>query len=109
MRRRAAEVSLTDALESDEEGGGVALMDILSEESDLDERLVIAEQAQKVRDAVNSVLEEREQQVIRLRYGLSGKPPMTQREAASLLGISRSYISRIEKKALEKLRLKLED
>ena len=109
MRRRAAEVSLTDALESDEEGGGLALMDILSEESDLDERLVIAEQAQKVRDAVNSVLEEREQQVIRLRYGLSGKPPMTQRETASLLGISRSYISRIEKKALEKLRLKLED
>ena len=84
-------------------------MDILSEESDLDERLVIAEQAQKVQDAVNSVLEEREQQVIRLRYGLSGKPPMTQRETASLLGISRSYISRIEKKALEKLRLKLED
>jgi RNA polymerase sporulation-specific sigma factor len=109
MRRRAAEVSLTDALESDEEGGGLALMDILSEESDLDERLVIAEQAQKVRDAVKSVLEEREQQVIRLRYGLSGKPPMTQRETASLLGISRSYISRIEKKALEKLRLKLED
>ena len=109
MRRRAAEVSLTDALESDEEGGGLALMDILSEESDLDERLVIAEQAQKVQDAVNSVLEEREQQVIRLRYGLSGKPPMTQRETASLLGISRSYISRIEKKALEKLRLKLED
>ena len=109
MRRKATEVSLTDALEADEEGGGMSLMDLLSEESDLDERLALAEQAQKVRNAVKNTLNEREAMVIRLRYGLNGKAPMTQRETAEILGISRSYISRIEKKALEKLRNKLED
>ena len=109
MRRKATEVSLTDALEADEEGGGMSLMDLLSEESDLDERLVLAEQAQKVRNAVKNALTEREEKVIRLRYGLNGRAPMTQRETAEVLGISRSYISRIEKKALEKLRDILED
>ena len=109
MRRKAAEVSLADALETDEEGGGLSLMDLLAEDSDLDERLVLAEQAQKVREAVSSSLDKREQKVIRLRYGLDGKAPMTQRETAEILGISRSYISRIEKKALEKLRLKLDN
>ena len=107
MRRKAAEVSLADALEADEDGTGLSLMDLLAEDSDLDERLVLAEQAQKVREAVGSTLDKREQKVIRLRYGLDGKAPMTQRETAEILGISRSYISRIEKKALEKLRLKL--
>ena len=108
MRRKASEVSLADALESDEEGGGISLMDLLAEDSDLDERLVLAEQAQKVREAVRNALDKREEKVIRLRYGLDGKAPMTQRETAEILGISRSYISRIEKKALEKLRNKLE-
>lgn len=108
MRRKASEISLADALESDEEGGGISLMDLLAEDSDLDERLVLAEQAQKVREAVRNALDKREEKVIRLRYGLDGKAPMTQRETAEILGISRSYISRIEKKALEKLRNKLE-
>ena len=109
MRRKAAEVSLADALEADEDGTGLSLMDLLAEDSDLDERLVLAEQAQKVREAVGSTLDKREQKVIRLRYGLDGKAPMTQRETAEILGISRSYISRIEKKALEKLRIELDD
>ncbi len=109
MRRKATEVSLADALEADEESGGLSLMDLLAEDSDLDERLVLAEEAQKVREAVSSTLDKREQKVIRLRYGLDGKAPMTQRETAEILGISRSYISRIEKKALEKLRIRLND
>lgn len=109
MRRKTTEVSLTDVLEADEEGGGLSLMDLLAEESDLDDRLVLAEQAKKVREAVGSVLDKREESVIRLRYGLDGKAPMTQRETAEVLGISRSYISRIEKKALEKLRIRLDD
>lgn len=109
MRRKVSEVSLTEALESDDEGGGLALIDLLTDDTDLDERLALAEQAQKLRAAVKSELDHREENVIRLRYGLDGKPPMTQRETAALLGISRSYISRIEKKALEKLRMKLKD
>ena len=109
MRRKVSEVSLTEALESDDEGGGLALIDLLTDDTDLDERLALTEQAQKLRAAVKSELDHREENVIRLRYGLDGKPPMTQRETAALLGISRSYISRIEKKALEKLRMKLKD
>ena len=109
MRRKATEVSLSDALEADEEGGGLALMDILSEDSDLDERLVLEEQAEKLRQTIDAALDPRERKVIQLRYGLGGNPPKTQRETADILGISRSYISRIEKKALSKLREKLDD
>lgn len=109
VRRKALEVSLSDALEADEEGQGLSLMDLLSEDSDLDERIVAAEQAKKVREAIQQELDAREASVIRLRYGLSGKAPMTQRQTAEKLGISRSYVSRIEKKALDKLRAKLED
>lgn len=108
MRRRAAEVSLTEALESDEEGGGLSLMDVLAQEDDLDERLALSEQAARLRKAVDTKLDPREAAVICSRYGLNGKPPMTQRETAQQLGISRSYISRIEKKALEKLRAVME-
>ena len=108
MRRRAAEVSLTEALESDEEGGGLSLMDVLAQEDDLDERLALSEQAARLRKAVDTKLDPREASVICFRYGLNGKPPMTQRETAQQLGISRSYISRIEKKALEKLRAVME-
>lgn len=109
VRRKALEVSLSDALEADEEGQGLSLMDLLSEDSDLDERIVAAEQAKKVREAIQQELDAREASVIRLRYGLLGKAPMTQRQTAEKLGISRSYVSRIEKKALDKLRAKLED
>ena len=109
VRRKATEVSLTDALEADEDGGGLALMDILSEEMDLDERLMLEEQSKKLYQAIDAELDAREQKVVRLRYGLGGKQPLTQRETAELIGISRSYISRIEKKALAKLREKMND
>ena len=109
VRRKATEVSLTDALEADEDGGGLALMDILSEEMDLDERLMLEEQSKKLYQAIDAELDAREQKVVRLRYGLGGKQPLTQRETAELLSISRSYISRIEKKALAKLREKMND
>ena len=103
-RRRATELSLTEALEADEDGGGRSLMDILAQEDDLDERVALAEMSKQLRKAITSSLDAREAEVIRLRYGLSGTPPLTQRETAARLSISRSYISRIEKRALEKLR-----
>ena len=108
MRRKASEVSLTDALEGDEDGHGLSLMDLLADDSDLDERLVKEEQAKKVREAIRIELDPREAEVIQLRYGLNDKAPMTQRETAAILGISRSYVSRIEKKALAKLKNRLD-
>lgn len=108
-RKRASELSLSEALDADEDGGGLTLQDLLSEESDLDERLSLKERAAALYRAVETVLDPREQQVVRLRYGLRGKLPLTQRETAEQLGISRSYVSRIEKKALQKLREALEN
>ncbi len=107
-RKRASELSLSEALEADEDGGGLTLQDLLAEEFDLDERLSLQENAAALRKAVETALDPREQKVVRFRYGLNGKPPLTQRETAQLLGISRSYVSRIEKKALEKLRSALQ-
>ena len=107
-RKRANELSLSEALEADEDGGGLTLQDLLSEEFDLDERLSLQELAAALRRAVETALDPRERKVVCLRYGLNGKLPLTQRETAGLLGISRSYVSRIEKKALEKLRAALQ-
>ena len=107
-RKRGLELSLSDALEADEDGGGLTLQDLLSEESDLDDRVSANEAAAALHKAVNTALDARERAVVRMRYGLGGQPPLTQREAAEKLGISRSYVSRIEKKALEKLRSALQ-
>ena len=104
VRRRASEVSLTEALETDDDGGGISLMDILAQEDDLDEKLYLAETAKLLRNTIDDVLDKREARVVRLRYGIDGNAPNTQRETAAIMGISRSYISRIEKRALEKLR-----
>ena len=104
QRKTAGDVSLNEALESDSEGNSLSLMDVLAVEDDLAERLSEREAARRLRECVDGVLEPREAEVIRLRYGLGGSAPLTQRECASRLGISRSYVSRIEKKAIERLR-----
>ena len=104
QRKTAGDVSLNEALESDSEGNSLSLMDVLAVEDDLAERLSEREAARRLRECVDGVLEPREAEVIRLRYGLGGSAPLTQRECAARLGISRSYVSRIEKKAIERLR-----
>ena len=83
------------------------LMDVVSEDVDLLEQISAQETVIQLRRAVDRCLTQQERFVIELRYGLSGKPPMRQREVAQITGISRSYVSRIEKKALEKLREEL--
>ena len=108
LKKSAGDVSLSDALDTDGEGDGLALMDTISCDQDMLEELSRREAVEQVRRAVDTVLEGREAEIIRLRYGLGGQMPMTQREVAARIGISRSYISRIEKKALERLRESLE-
>ena len=85
------------------------LMDVVAEDTDLLEQICSQEQAEQLREAVEQVLSPQERQVIVLRYGLDGQSPKRQREVAGLTGISRSYVSRIEKRALEKLRQALEE
>lgn len=108
MKKSAGDVSLSDTIESDGEGNSLSLLDTLAEESDMAEDVSVAELCRETRESVEKVLEPREAEIIRLRYGLNGKKPLTQREVADACGISRSYVSRLEKKALEKLRRTLE-
>ena len=109
QKKSAGDVSLSDALDTDGEGEGLALLDTIACDQDLLEDLSRLEAVEQVRRAVRTVLAGREAEVIRLRYGLDGKPPMPQREVAARIGISRSYVSRIVKKALERLRGSLEE
>ena len=109
QKKNAQDVSLFDSIETGADGAPLALMDVVSEDSDLLEQVSAKEMAVLLRWAMDSCLTAQERQVILLRYGLDGRPPQRQREVAEELGISRSYISRIEKKALGKLRKALEE
>ena len=108
QRKSAQDVSLSDYIETGTDGAALSLMDVVAEEGDLLERISTREQICQLREAVQSVLTEQEKQVVELRYGLTGCAPMRQREVSERTGISRSYISRIEKRALEKLRKAIE-
>lgn len=108
QRKLQGEVSLSDTLDADGEGNSLSLMDVIRVDDNMLEELSARDAGARVRVCVKQCLEPREQQVISLRYGLTGAPPLTQREIAQQCGISRSYVSRIEKKALEKLRTALE-
>ena len=99
---------MSDYIDSGSEGAALSLMDVVSEDDDLLERVTNRQDLEAVCRAVNTVLTPQERQVIILRYGLGGNPPQRQREVAKVTGISRSYVSRIEKRALEKLRQTLE-
>ena len=102
-KKLAAEVSLGESLGEDKDGNSISLMDILSSDILTEERVELSVLSEKLLEAVESCLTERERTVVVLRYGLYGRDPLAQRVIAKRLGISRSYVSRIEKKALEKL------
>ena len=104
QRKYQGDVSLSDSIDSDREGNALSLMDVISVDDDMLENLDARDACAKVRRCVASCLSGREAKVITLRYGLDGEGPRTQREIASSCGISRSYVSRLEKKALSKLR-----
>ena len=104
QRKSAQDVSLSDYIETVSDGAALSLMDVVAEDEDLLETISRRESVQAVCRAVKTCLTEQEKLVIELRYGLDGSPPLRQREVADKTGISRSYVSRIEKKALEKLR-----
>ena len=106
-RKRASDVSLSDALDTDPEGSVLSWMDLLAEDMELDARMAQQDAVKRVREAVDTVLTKREREVIRMRYALDLDEPLPQRIVAQRFGISRSYVSRIEKRALEKLRAAL--
>ena len=106
LKRNGNEISINDTIDVDKDGNPLTYLDIISVEdsieSDLDTKIYI----EKLRCFMSDVLTDRENEIVVLRYGLKGYQPRTQREVAKFLGISRSYVSRIEKRALEKLKEK---
>ena len=108
QRKSSNDVSLSDYIETGTDGAALSLMDVVSQEEDMAEQVSNREQVQLLGELVDTCLTEQERQVICLRYGLRGCTAQRQREVAKAVGISRSYVSRIEKRALEKLRQALE-
>lgn len=109
-KKTSKEVSLYEPIGTDKEGNQINLLDIAAdEEIDVVQKMEECENIKKLYDYLPQVLTEREAHVIAMRYGILGEEPHTQREVAGTLGISRSYVSRIEKKALVKLRRQFEE
>lgn len=108
QKKSSQDVSLSDYIETGNDGAALSLMDVVSQNEDLLEKISSREDTRKVIRAVDRVLTEQERQVVILRYGLGGQLPKRQREVAEITGISRSYVSRIEKRALEKLKKELQ-
>ncbi len=102
-KKLQGEVSLNDSLDSDADGESLYLMDVVGVEDTMYLDIQDRDDCLRVRKLVHECLTEREEEVITSRYGLGGRMPRTQREVAKKLGISRSYVSRIEKRALQKL------
>lgn len=108
QKKLAGEVSINETIDVDRDGNPLTYIDVISDEEDIAEELDRKLMTDKMLHYVESGLSSRERQIILMRYGLCGMPPKTQREIATALNISRSYVSRIEKGALEKLRQALE-
>lgn len=103
-RKSAQDVYISDPIDTDKEGNSLTLMDIVADEDNILENLDLKIKSEKLHQHIEGCLDERERTIVLMRYGLCGHIPMTQREVAKKLGISRSYVSRIEKKALSVLR-----
>ncbi len=103
QKKLTCEVSLSDTIDVDRDGNPLTYIDVISCDESLTSEVERHLDGQRAMKYVNTCLDERERRIISLRYGLGGRTPLTQREVATLLGISRSYVSRIEKTAIEKL------
>ena len=107
QKKTAQDVYISDPIDTDKEGNALTLIDVIADKSDIVEELDTKLKLQKLKGIINKTLDKRELEIIELRYGINNKPELTQREIAKKLGISRSYVSRIEKSALEKLKRQL--
>lgn len=103
-KKLGMEVSINETIDTDRDGNPLTYLDILSVEDTVTEDIERDAYTERLRELILRVLDEREREIVVLRYGLQGYQPLTQREVARHLGISRSYVSRIEKHALERLR-----
>lgn len=108
IKKTARDISINEEIDSDSDGNALTLMDIMAVDDTIIDDLDTKIKTESLARYIKETLSPREQQIIRLRYGLDGREPLTQREVAALLNISRSYVSRIEKKALSSLKKRYE-
>ena len=109
QKKTAQNVSISEPIDTDRDGNALTLIDVIADERCLDDDIELIIHSEKLGRFIEERLDGRERRIIKLRYGLGGGDEIPQREVAKLLGISRSYVSRIEKKALEKLRAAYEE
>jgi len=105
-KKSAGDVFFDEPVDVDKDGNQLTLIDIIAEDDGIIDKIDLTIKSEQLYKFIGECLEEREKEIIIERYGLYGKKPLTQREVAKKLNISRSYVSRIEKKALETLRKK---
>lgn len=106
LKKTSQEISFSEPIDTDNEGNPLTLMDIICVDDTVVEDIDKKNKIKTVLEVINNLDSQRDKQIIIKRYGLDGKKPLTQREVASLLGISRSYISRIEKRIINEIKLK---
>ena len=104
QKKTLQDVYINDTLDTDKDGNTLTLIDIIADNSDTEKEIETKMRIERLKDIFGETLDDREKQIITLRYGLNGREELTQREIAAKLNISRSYVSRIEKAALEKLK-----
>lgn len=102
-KKQGCEISLSEPIDSDKDGNALSLLDVISSDDNMLEEIDLSDQQIRLYRYMAEALEERERDILFMRYGLLGRKALTQREVAEKCGISRSYVSRIEKKALGKL------
>ena len=107
IKKTSHDVYISDPIDTDKNGNVLTLIDIIADESNIEDEIDTKLKIQRLREVFDSTLDSRETQIINMRYGLNGETELTQREIAKKLGISRSYVSRIETAALNKLRKKI--
>ena len=108
-KKLQGEMSLSDTIDGDDAGSALCLMDVVGSDDTMLSDMADREEQQHIRHLIDTCLTDREAEVIRRRYGLTGELPQTQRQVAAAFSISRSYVSRIEKRALSKLEAALRD
>ena len=107
LRKSSQDIFISEPIDTDRDGNTLTLIDVIADERDISDEIDTKLRLERLREILCDTLDAREMQIIVLRYGLGGSRELTQREIAAHLGISRSYVSRIEKAALEKLRKRM--
>lgn len=107
LKKTTQDVYISDPIDTDNQGNALTLMDVIADNTDISEQIDTKIKVQKLKSILKETLDSRELKIIEMRYGLGECQELTQREIAAKLKISRSYVSRIEKAALEKLRRRM--